>query len=79
MNVLKESLWSVDVERTISGLRDAADQLANAGVPSDAVLTVGTQVGTGKWMHVEARYLYDDDLDEEEAPEPEPSLKGSRP
>lgn len=75
MDVLKESIWSVDVERSIAGLRQAADLLASVGVPADA--EISAEVG-GRWLHVEARFLYDDE-DEAgaEAPDPAAPLEAS--
>lgn len=72
-DVLKESRWSVDVSRTIAGLREAADKLADAGVPSDAQLTASSG---GDWLHVEASYTYfeDDDEDDDFTPVPDPVL-----
>ncbi len=69
--VLKESVWMVDVEQSITGLREAADLLADAGVPADAEVTASS---AGAFIHVEARWLYLPDNEEAEGVEaPTPS------
>jgi hypothetical protein len=67
--VLKTSTFAVDVERSIAGLREAADALAAAGAPADAQITASV---VGDWLHIDAEYLYlpDDDEDAEEPASP---------
>ncbi len=75
-SVYKEAIWSVDVDRTIAGLRIAADKLSGAGVPAQAELTAEKASNT---LHIEARFMYfpDDDDGEEDslAPSPEPVVE----
>ena len=76
-SVYKEAIWSVDVDRSIAGLRAAADKLAAAGVPAQAELTAEK---AGDYLHIEARFLYfgDDGDGAEDAPEPSPVLQSQQ-
>ena len=71
-SVDKGASWSVDVERTIAGLREAADRLAAAGVPAQAELTAEK---AGDYLHIEARLTYFGDDDDGEPAEPSPALE----
>lgn len=62
MSVMKESIWTASVDRTIQGLREAADQLAAAGVPASAAISTHC---SNRWLNVEARWLWTDDEDDD--------------
>lgn len=66
-DVLKTSEWSADFDGSLAGIARAAQALKDAGAPGEAEVRA---TGSGVSASLTARYLYLEDDDGDEVPDP---------